>query len=255
MNLAYPVTVAVPSLPVLHVHLARVSGKEETWLNAERAGEATRLLAALLHGSGIEAAALPVSVHDRLLAAIFRTEVGDTALCRAICAECEAPFEFSLPLESLIAAQDAAAADVGPLAEDGCWQFDGIAVRPPTLDDARSRDPAALLRAVCHPEPAKAQTAAVAAFLERAAPILSMDLDTECPECGAAQLVGFDLPRFLVRALAAERPFMMREVHLIAARYGWSLTEILAMPRDDRRAFATLIESERSAALRRSNAA
>lgn len=81
--------------------------------------------------------------------------------------------------------------------------------------------------------------------------MMSLDIATACPECGRAQDVWFDLAAFLIRTLAGERPFLLRETHLLAARYGWSHGEIMALPRDDRRAFAALIESERSAAMRR----
>jgi len=249
----YPVTVAVGSLPVTRVMLARVSGEEEAWLSPGRPGEATRLLGALLRGSPLDPAALPVTVHDRLLAAVFRAEIGDTARCRASCASCKAPFEFALTLDAVIAQQDAAAASAAAesMGGDGRWHLDGLSIRAPTLGDAAGGDPDALLAAVCTPAPMPSQRDAVIAFLDRAAPVLTLDLDARCPSCDAAQQVEFDLPRFLVGALAVGRPLLIREAHLIAARYGWSLAEILAMPRDDRRAFATLIESERSAALRR----
>lgn len=251
----YPVTVAVGSLPVVRVALARVSGEEETWLSPGRAGEATRLLAALLRDGTLDPAALPVTVHDRLLAAVFRAEIGDTARCRATCSACGTPFEFALPIDAVTAKQDSEAAAAGAVGEDGRWRFDGLSIRAPTLHDAASGDAQALLAAVCAPEPAPSQRDAVVAFLDRAAPVLTLDLDARCPSCDASQQVAFDLPRFLVGALAVERPFLVREVHLIAARYGWSRAEILAMPRDDRRAFAALIESERRAALQRSGGA
>jgi len=247
------VTVALPSLPPAQVLLRRITGSDEADLAPERPGEPTRLLAALArspNGRPLDLAALPVSLHDRLLAEVYQAEVGSQAACRAPCAHCGQTFEFALDLADLLAAQDAEAARCGRPEADGRWPVAGTRVRPPALADAAA-DPAALPQALCEPPATDAATlAAVTAFLEQAVPLLSLALDTRCPHCDAAQQLGFDLPRFLVRAIGNERPFLIRETHLLAARYGWGHAEIMALPRDDRRAFAALIESERSAALR-----
>ena len=89
--------------------------------------------------------------------------------------------------------------------------------------------------------------AEVTRFLERAAPVLDLELDAACPECGSAGTPRFDLATFLAARLAAERPFLVRETHWIASRYGWSHDEIMSLPREDRRAYAGLVEAERSA--------
>lgn len=248
-----PCVVAIPSLPALSFLLRRLCGQDEAALDPDRPGAATRLLAALLAGpSGgpVDLAALPVSIHDRLLAEVFRAEVGPRAICRAACTACGEAFEFELVLDDVIAAQDAEAARTGPADGDGRWTVAGHRVRAPLLADVAGGAEPALISALCDTPPDMQAIVAIAAFLERAAPILAFDLDADCPQCGAAQRLAFDLPRFLVRALANDRPFLIRETHLIAARYGWSHAEIMALPRDDRRAFATLIETERSAVLR-----
>jgi hypothetical protein len=248
-----PCVVAIPSLPAKPFLLRRLAGRDEAALDPDRPGAATHLLGALLagpEGGPVDLAALPVPVHDRLLAEVFRAEIGPEATCRAACTACGEGFEFALSLAALIAAQDAEAAGTGMAAADGRWPVAGHRVRPPTLADGAGRAAGALVAALCDSPPGPEAAAEIAAFLERAAPILALDLDAACPHCGAAERLAFDLPRFLVRALANDRPFLIRETHLIAARYGWSHAEIMALPRDDRRAFATLIETERSAALR-----
>lgn len=248
----YAVTVAVPSLPPVHAVLRRITGADEAALAPGRPGEPARLLAALARagdGAPLELAALPVTVHDRLLAEVYRREVGDTASCRASCAACAKPFEFDLVLPDLLAAQDRDAAGCEPPGADGRWRLARLRVRPPTLADA-ARGPQAVPGVLCDPAADADTLAAVAAFLERACPLLALDLDAACPHCGAAQCLAFDLPRFLLRTIANDRPFLVRETHLIAARYGWSHADIMALPRDDRRAYAALIESERGAGLR-----
>lgn len=248
-----PVVVAVPSLPTMRFLLGYISGREESLLSPARPGEPTRLLAALLRtpdGAPADMASLPAAVHDRLLAEVYRQEIGEIATCRAACAQCAEPFEFELALSSLIAAQDAEAAAVGLPGEDGRWEVADTRVRPPLLSDTAHGGPDSLLKSLCAPTPSDDRLPEVAALLERASPLLALDLDASCPHCETAQKLGFDLPRFLAAAIGNERPFLVRETHLIASRYGWSHAEIMALPRADRRAFATLIESERSAAQR-----
>jgi hypothetical protein len=254
---AYPVRVDIPSLPAGRYLLRRLDGAAEAAIEPRQPDMATRLLERLLVGAAGEAvdvAALPLAIHDRLLSCIYVAEFGETVSCRAACSACSSPFEFRFALPELLAAQDRDAAGVGRLAEDGCWAAPGgTRLRPPTLNDARTGAGADLIAAISSPRAAAEETAALAGFLERASPLLSLDIDTACPDCGAAQAVWFDLARFLVQALAGERPFLIRETHLVAARYGWSHAEIMALPREDRRAFAALIESERSASLRRAS--
>ena len=248
----HPCVVAIASLPVVSFLLRRLTGQDEAALVPERPGEPTRLLAALLcdaGGGAVDLAALPVPVHDRLLAEVFRAEVGPRATCRAACTACAEPFEFDLVIADVIAAQDAEAARIGPPGADGRWPVAGRRVRVPLMGDASGEAPA-VISALCDAPPDMQAVIDIAAFLEKAAPLLAFDLDASCPHCGAAQRLGFDLPRFLVRAIGNDRPFLLREIHLIAARYGWSHAEIMALPRDDRRAFAALIETERAAALR-----
>lgn len=251
----HPVRVAIPSLPPADFLLRPIDGRSEAAIVADRPGMATLLLERLVagrDGEAVDVLALPVAVHDRLLAAIYTLEYGEKLSCQATCASCAQIFQFRFALPALLASQDEAAAEAGLPGEDGFWETpSGARLRPPDLRDSAAGAPEGLLARIAEsPVPAE-DVEDLAAFLEKASPILSIDLDAACPGCGASQSVAFDLARFLVRALAGERPFLIREVHLIAARYGWSHAEIMALPRADRRAFATLIESERSASLRR----
>lgn len=251
----HPVRVAIPSLPTADFLLRPMDGHSEAAIVADRPGMATLLLERLVvggEGEAVDVRALPVAVHDRLLASLYTLEYGENVSCQASCAACAQPFQFRFALPALLASQDQAAAEAGSPGGDGCWEApSGVRLRPPDLRDAAAGAPEGLLARIAQsPVPAE-EVEALAAFLEKASPILAIDLDTACPGCGASQSVAFDLARFLVRALAGERPFLIREIHLIAARYGWSHSEIMALPRADRRAFATLVESERSASLRR----
>lgn len=232
----------------LTVRLRPLIGEDELALAPEDPAAATTLLARLASdaaGVPLDMATLSVSRCDRLLGALYGMLYGPRAECRCRCTACAEAYEFTLALPEMIAAQDAERP--APSAVDGAWPLpDGRRVRAPTLGDlAAAATSDALLARLVLAGDAAAAPEAVTAFLERAAPVLSLDLDAACPHCGAAQAVRFDLGRYLAQRIAAERPFLLRETHLIASRYTWSQDEIMRLAREDRRAFAALIEAER----------
>lgn len=195
-------------------------------------------------GSALDLDALDVSHVDRLLAALYTALYDDRAECRVVCPACRAGYEFIIELSALIAAQDA---DRPPPGDAAGWTLpDGSRLQPPTLGDLAAGPEAVLARLVSGG--VAADTAA--AWLERAAPLLSIDLDAACPDCGHAAPVRFDLAAYFAARLAGERAFLLRETHLIAARYGWSRAEILDMGRDERRAYAAMITAEHAAGVR-----
>jgi len=239
--------------PPLTVRLRDVTGADEAALAPEDPGAAVALLsrvATLADGSTPDLPPMTVTRADRLLAEVYDMLYGPRAECRTRCTACGEGYEFTLELPALVAAQDAERPEAP--APDGSWTLpDGRRLRAPRLGDVATGDPDALLARLVIAGDATADPGAVAAFLERAAPTLTLDLDLRCAHCGAAQVVRFDLGRYLTRRLANERPFLLRETHLIASRYSWSHAEIMALPREDRRAHAGLIEAERAAMQRR----
>jgi hypothetical protein len=201
-----------------------------------------------------EADGLTASDRDRMLAAIYCAEYGAPIDCILTCDDCGEPFDIAFRLPELMASLS-----IGP---------DEMPVpRPPeiVLDDGRrlrmpvGRDELAILG--LPPEQAVAtllarcgvgdgadpEDIAVAEALEQAAPILDVDLDARCPECGTAIVAHFDLQHYLLTAILREGPSRIRECHLLASSYGWSLNEILQLRRKRRRAFVDAIERERSA--------
>jgi hypothetical protein len=84
------------------------------------------------------------------------------------------------------------------------------------------------------------------AAMARLAPVLRMDLDAVCAECGAAQLAHFDIAAYLLRALVRERRWLYREVHTLAMQYRWSPNDILSLTREQRRTYVALVRAERA---------
>jgi hypothetical protein len=234
--------------------LRPLSGADELSLAGTDVAAMLDLLARLAtrsEGGALALSELSIAQTDRLLAALYQRLYGDNAECRVRCSGCAQGYEFNLNLAQIQHAQDA---DQPAHAEPGGgWRLaDGRRVRAPRYADLEAADSSqALLRRLLLSGDVEPAPERISEFLERAAPVLSLDLAAPCPHCGRAETVRFDLARYLAQRLVAERPFLLREAHLIASRYGWSHAEIMALLRDDRRAYARLIESERAGALRR----
>jgi hypothetical protein len=236
------------------LRLRPLVGWDEMSVDIADTSAAFKLLARLAindDGSPAEIEALTVSRCDRLIAELYYALYGKRAQCRVRCASCNENYEFDLALPDIILAQDSIRPH--PPAADGAWTIpDGRRVRAPLIGDIwAAGGPEALLeRLVVAGDPATDRESVIE-FLERAAPVLSIDLDAACPHCGKDEIVRFDLARYLAQRLAGERAFLVRETHLIASRYGWTHTEIMSLTRQDRRAYAGLIEAERASGLRR----
>ena len=80
--------------------------------------------------------------------------------------------------------------------------------------------------------------------METIAPLVDLELDAQCPECGESQQVYFDLQYYLLSAIGRGRAQLMREIHTLASAYGWSLSDILGLPRSQRRILAGLVDEE-----------
>ena len=225
-----------------------MTGADEIALAAVSAAPALVLLEHL--AAGLDIAGLSVSQIDRALAGIYFMLYGPQAECRAICESCGEKYDFSLDLPQIIADQDAERPALPD--SEGIWTLpNGARVRAPTQSDLAD-DPATLAARLT--VEGETDAGVVGAFLETASPVLTLDMDANCPDCGATAQMRFDLANYLTRRLAAEHPFLVRETHLIASRYGWSHSEIMALTRDDRRAYSGLIETERARLSRRQTA-
>lgn len=230
------------------MRLLPLTGREELGLSPAdpRAPRALlgRMVRATETGAPVDPAGLTVSAADRLLAALHQLLYGDRAECRVQCRTCDEPYEFTVVLSELMQAQDAER----PIPDaDGAYALpDGSRLRAPCLGDLDlAASPQALVDSLTVSGGAVDPDLA-GALLEKVAPVLVLDLDASCPGCGAEAAVRFDMGRYLVARLAAERQFLLREAHLIASRYGWSHDEIMGLPRDERRMYAGFIEAERT---------
>ncbi|MCY1281422.1 hypothetical protein D9M68_670810 [compost metagenome] len=194
--------------------------------------------------------AQPVAARSAALLRLVAVTDGIQALSfTARCPACAEAFEFDLQLAALLAGAD----DSGPI-RVSLDQGADVALRRPTGDDLRrwrSARPATraearrlmldslLLEGQVRPEDEARLSAAVAA----ADPLVALAVACDCPACGAASEVPIDLDDTALARLAARQRALLREVHCLASRYGWSEAQVMALPPARRAQYLALIEA------------
>ena len=212
------------------------------WEHAESV-PACAVGAVLLHRVGLVddlagALDLPLSTATALLARLYRDTFGATDQALARCPDCGLQLEVDLPLDQLgaLPSTPQQASLPGP---DGTT----MVVRCPTtrdlLEAARSDDPAAAVSARCVQtqdggslDPAALdaqQLEAIEATAERLAGAAAAVLSSLCPECGGQVRADVDIAALLWQRVRSEVPAVLAEVAELAAAYGWSETDVLAM--------------------------
>lgn len=241
---------SLPTLGERRLLLQELDGHAELLVAPDDPEVVPRLLGRVLteqSGAPVDVPGLLCVWRDRVFAALFQRELGGRVDSQAPCAACGERYAFGFELAVILQAQKAAAAATGlHLDESGSFTLeDGTRVRPPTVRDvAEHGDPDALAEALGGGALSRDRVEAV---LDEAAPLLILDLETRCAQCEEVQVLRFDIARYTLESLAAERPLLIRETHLIASRYGWGHGTIMALTRGDRRAYAGLILGERTA--------
>lgn len=218
---------------------------------------------------------LAVCDRDRLLAAVYTLTFNDRVETDVPCLECDKGAQVSFSLAEWSADQqpnelgrESRGIVAGPDESAIYTLDDGIRFRLPTGRDQRDlaglepeRARAQLLARCVVPDPEANCTvgdldeqarARIEAAIEYLGPTIDDQFTVGCQACGAEREVRFDIQQYLLRALEHERRYLTREIHYLACSYGWSLTEILDLPRDERRAFVDLVAAERAARRERS---
>jgi hypothetical protein len=195
---------------------------------------------------------LPVGEGAALAARVYADAFGEVVEGLVTCAACTTVLDVSLPLRALPDAPGEATAVVAHGGRE-------LRVRAPTTRDllaARERaDPAHALLSACVSEaggrPAdpdelteQARDLVDAAAEELAGAAATMVRAT-CPECGADVAAPLDVGALLWDRVARAAGEGLREVAELAAAFGWSETEILALPAMRRRAYLELARSGR----------
>lgn len=80
--------------------------------------------------------------------------------------------------------------------------------------------------------------------MQAISPQVDLTMDLKCHECQRAFQVPFDLQSFFFGELRISRELLYREVHYLAYHYHWSEDEIMAFPREKRRAYIEVLADE-----------
>jgi hypothetical protein len=205
-------------------------------------------LDALLERSPCRAAELSASDRDALYAALHRGLWGDRIVASPRCAGCGAQYDLSFELSAL---QRSLLEQAKPVRVDAprtlhddaggtTWRLPSAeeedAAAQAGGDEGRARLAAAITGTAVD------DVDTLARRLESLAPLIDVDLDSRCAECGHAQVVRFDIQSYVLQRILDQRDNVLDEVHALAAAYGWSLAEIGGLPRSMRRALAQRLQ-------------
>ncbi|MDO8586997.1 MAG: hypothetical protein Q7T82_08145 [Armatimonadota bacterium] len=250
-------------LPVsgLDVILREPTGEEETLLLDARECDSalalalTARLAQPADGAACEWESVCVTDFEALLLMVRRHVFGDHILTDVRCPaeECGARIDVDFRITDYLAHhRPRRPRGVERSDEAGWFRFRDapVSFRLPTPSDQIAvaghpqSDREAIRRCVLPVQLSPRMLRRVENALEALAPSLSHEAVGKCPECEATVSVYFDVQRFTLQELRDRAKFLYEEVHLLAGRYHWPETAILALPAKRRAGYAELIRQE-----------
>lgn len=213
------------------------------------------LLAAAVQG-GAAPAQLPVGRANALLLRLHVAMFGSRLDCQTACPACGEPLELEVLAEDLLGQEPPSPAGTGHLRVDD-WE---VSFRLPTesdveaVQDAHEPDVARrLLLQRCVSEcrqgserrdvllaPAEV-VARLGARMEELDPLAVLDFDMKCGHCGHGWSSPLEVDSFVWARLDAWARRTLREVHELAARYGWSERDIVTMSPWKRQIYLDLV--------------
>ena len=201
------------------VHMRELAGHDERAVTGASTADALALLDGLLlpgdGGAGrLGADDLTAADRDRLLVAIYQRTFGDRIENTIDCQGCGQPFDIDFSLQAVVDSleKNGAQPRVKALGGNRFETETGVRFQVPTGRDERSiaaLDPsgaeAALLRCCLPEDSAAASAAAVEELLAEIAPLVELELQARCPECGHSHALEFDIQNYLLQALMGEQ--------------------------------------------------
>jgi len=246
-----------------HATLRPLSGREEEWLVRHRQMPNAARVTWLLQACVLSLADVPVTtdlarqmlVGDRefLVLQLRRLTLGDDVHAVVVCPACEnrmdTDFRTSeVPVESRPQTSSTLTARLA----DRIIRF-----RLPTGGDqeavvGKSTETAGdeLFQRCLVDDGGKAPSAeekqTIIEAMERAAPLVELELDLTCPDCRHHFVQPLDTTSYFFDELNINSKQLLREVHALALYYHWSEADILSLRRDRRREYLGLLhESSR----------
>ncbi len=205
----------------------------------------TLLMTAFPEASRQQLARLSIGRRDACLFALREQTFGPRLNSLATCPSCGEQFEFALDTAKL-----PVAANIEPAAREYTLAMEEgeIVFRlPDSLDlaaiiscgDVESARSALALRCILRtgrdgagipPEQLPASLIdAMVAQMDSCDPLAVMDVPLDCAACGLRWTLLFDIVSFFWTEITAQAHRLLREVHTLAAHYGWREADILAL--------------------------
>ena len=242
-----------PGLPT--VSLREINGYDELMIEDNGPRAVLKLLQnVILPSSPGKSAVAPekivISDRDYLLSGIYSYTYGSRIQSVLKCRACSSPFDMDFSLDELVSSIRGSATD-RPQDEQGFYCYDDHRFRLPNGEDEMAvagmpvvEAERRILERCMASTDIVANDSDVQSFMKSVAPLVFSEMQTVCPECGANQVVIFDIQSFLLSRLKNERKRVAAEVHSIAMAYHWSHHEILELPRTLRKSYAGMIGLE-----------
>jgi hypothetical protein len=233
------------------VYLRSLNGADEMAVENTGTKNLIGLLESLIQpgptGNKVNATQIVTADRDRLLALLYISMYGTRIESTISCTACSQKFDLDFLLDELLRHYQPVA-----LSDEGRYQVEpGISFRLPNGEDemlvnglTNAEAEKQLLERCLLDGNAETDSEKVQLKMAELAPVLSVEMQAICPECGNEQHVQFDMQSFFLTKLKQERPGLIREVHNIASHYHWSQQEILNLPRNLRKQYATLIQQD-----------
>ena len=202
-------------------------------------------------GNTIRAEKIVIAERDFILSVIYKVTYGSRIQSTLHCQSCKSTFDLDFSLEEWVKHTRQHIESSDPDTEGYFHLGDNGRFRLPNGEDeiavwglpAEQAEKTLLSR--CIPElVSPSSAAAIQQSMEKLAPPLFADMETQCPECGHQQTAHFDMQTFFLARMRNERKRVAAEVHCIATTYKWSHKEILELPRSVRKMYAALIGLE-----------
>ncbi len=197
----------------------------------------------------LELADIPVAECNRLLLRLRELSFGAELNVTAACSSCSSQLELLVPVAELaVLSEDERA---GLAWTDGGRRFE---LRPATtadllasleLAEVGAAQELLLSRCLTVDPPQDAdrlsETPMVLEQFERLHAAAELRCSVVCPECTSEEVVDLDIGRFLWTEVRRAASRLLREIHALAAGYGWSEQAILAMSEHRRTAYLEMV--------------
>jgi hypothetical protein len=187
-----------------------------------------------------------------LLQLVALTEQRDDVSLSARCSDtaCGESFEFGLSLGAL--PEPTTGDDPVRLQLDSSR---ALTVRRPTGDDLRrwregrpqtrtDAVSAMLDSLVIAGQVALEDEAGVSSALAAADPLVDFTVSCRCPVCDAPNEVAVDLERLALSRLGSRQQAVLKDIHRLASHYGWTESEVMALPPGRRARYLAFIDEE-----------